>query len=125
MAMIRIAHISDTHITGESAYKGYAYDLIVNEINRGDFDFVIHTGDVTNQGLREEYERAAYELRKIQKPLVVIPGNHDVRNVGYTLFERFIGPLNGVFEFDDGVVIWVDSTIPDLSDGRVGGHKFR
>ncbi|ASA77561.1 metallophosphoesterase [Thermococcus sp. 5-4] len=123
--MIRIAHISDTHITGESAYKGYAYDLIVNEINRGDFDFVIHTGDVTNQGLREEYERAAYELRKIQKPLVVIPGNHDVRNVGYTLFERFIGPLNGVFEFDDGVVIWVDSTIPDLSDGRVGGHKFR
>ena len=125
MPMIRIAHISDTHITGESAYKGYAYDLIVNEINHGDFDFVIHTGDVTNQGLREEYERASYELGKIKKPLVVIPGNHDVRNVGYELFEKFIGPLNGVFEFDGGVVIWVDSTIPDLSDGRVGGHKFR
>jgi 3',5'-cyclic AMP phosphodiesterase CpdA len=125
MAMIRIAHISDTHITGESAYKGYAYDLIVNEINRGNFDFVIHTGDVTNQGLREEYERASYELRKIQKPLVVIPGNHDVRNVGYELFEEFIGPRNGVFEFKEGVVIWVDSTIPDLSDGRIGGRKFR
>ncbi|AFL96137.1 metallophosphoesterase 4 [Thermococcus cleftensis] len=123
--MIRIAHISDTHVTGESAYKGYAYDLIVNEINRGDFDFVIHTGDVTNNGLREEYERASYELRKIRKPLVVVPGNHDVRNVGYALFERFIGPLNGVFEFEGGVVVWVDSTIPDLSDGRVGGHKFR
>jgi len=125
MPMIRIAHISDTHITGESAYKGYAYDLIANEINHGDFDFVIHTGDVTNQGLREEYERASYELGKIKKPLVVIPGNHDVRNVGYELFEKFIGPLNGVFEFDGGVVIWVDSTIPDLSDGRVGGHKFQ
>ncbi len=127
--MIRIAHISDTHITSESAYKGYAYDLIANEINNGgDFDFVIHTGDVTNQGgLREEYERATYELKKIQKPLVVIPpGNHDVRNVGYALFEEFIGPpLNGVFEFDDGVVIWVDSTIPDLSDGRVGSQKFK
>ncbi|ANF23431.1 metallophosphoesterase family protein [Thermococcus piezophilus] len=123
--MIRIAHISDTHITSESAYKGYAYDLIVSEINRGNFDFVIHTGDVTNQGLREEYERAAYELKKIQKPLVVIPGNHDVRNVGYELFQKFIGPLNGVFEFENGVVIWVDSTIPDLSDGRVGGYKFK
>ncbi len=125
MRMLRIAHISDTHITGESAYKSYAYDLIVNEINRLDFDFVIHTGDVTNQGLREEYERATYELGKIEKPLVVLPGNHDVRNVGYKLFEEMIGPLNGVYEFRDGVVIWVDSTIPDLSDGRIGGHKFR
>jgi len=125
MAMMRIAHISDTHITGESAYKGYAYDLIVNEINRLDFDLVIHTGDVTNQGLREEYERATYELKKINKPLVVLPGNHDVRNVGYKLFEKFIGPLNGVREFKEGAIIWVDSTIPDLSDGRVGGHKFK
>ena len=125
MGMLRIAHISDTHITSDSAYKSYAYDLIVNEINRLNFDFVIHTGDVTNQGLREEYERATYELKKIDKPLVVLPGNHDVRNVGYKLFEELIGPLNGVYEFDDGVVIWVDSTIPDLSDGRVGGHKFR
>lgn len=123
--MIRIAHISDTHITGEGAFKGYAFDLIVEEINRGNFDFVIHTGDITNQGLREEYEQAAYQLKKIQKPLVVLPGNHDVRNVGYKLFEDFIGPLNGVYEFRDGVVIWVDSTIPDLSDGRIGGHKFR
>ncbi|WP_457751441.1 metallophosphoesterase family protein [Thermococcus sp.] len=123
--MLRIAHISDTHITGDSAYKSYAYDLITNEINRLNFDFVIHTGDVTNQGLREEYERATYELKKINKPLVVLPGNHDVRNVGYKLFEDLIGPLNGVYEFRGGVVIWVDSTIPDLSDGRVGGHKFR
>ena len=123
--MLRIAHISDTHITGGEAYKSYAYDLIVNEVNRGNFDFVIHTGDITNQGLREEYERASYELKKIQKPLVVLPGNHDVRNVGYELFEEFIGPRNGVFEFKDGVVIWVDSTIPDLSDGRIGGRKFR
>ncbi|WP_297067550.1 metallophosphoesterase [Thermococcus sp.] len=123
--MIRIAHISDTHITGDAAYKGYAFDLIAEEINRGSFDFVIHTGDVTNQGLREEYERAAYELKKLWKPVVVIPGNHDVRNVGYKLFEKFIGPPNGVFEFENGVLIWVDSTIPDLSDGRIGTYKFK
>ena len=123
--MIRIAHISDTHITSDAAFKAYAFDLIVNEINRSDFDLVIHTGDVTNQGLREEYEHASYLLRKIQKPLIVIPGNHDARNVGYKLFEKFIGPLNGVYENGDLVIIWLDSTIPDLSDGRVGGYKFK
>ncbi|AEH25133.1 metallophosphoesterase family protein [Pyrococcus yayanosii] len=120
-----IAHISDTHITNESAFKAYAYDLIVNEINTRPFDLVIHTGDVTNNGLREEYEHASYLLKKIEKPLVVVPGNHDARNVGYELFERYIGPLFGVYEWEYGVVIWVDSTIPDLSDGRIGGYKFR
>ncbi|WP_048165922.1 metallophosphoesterase family protein [Palaeococcus pacificus] len=122
---MRIAHISDTHVTTDAAFKSYAYDLIINEINLKKFDFVIHTGDVTNQGLREEYEHASYALKRIQKPLVVLPGNHDARNVGYELFEKYIGPLNGVYEKDDLVVIWLDSTIPDLSDGRVGGYKFR
>ncbi|MFA4646416.1 metallophosphoesterase [Pyrococcus kukulkanii] len=120
-----IAHISDTHITNEVAFKSYAFDLIVNEINTRPFDLVIHTGDVTNNGLREEYEHASYLIRKIEKPLIVVPGNHDARNVGYELFERYIGPLSGVYEFKDGVVIWVDSTIPDLSDGRIGGYKYR
>jgi len=123
--MIKIAHISDTHITHEPAFKSYAYDLIVNEINRGDFDLVIHTGDVTNQGLKEEYEHASYLIRKIEKPLIVLPGNHDARNVGYELFEKYIGPLYGVYERDNLVIIWIDSTIPDLSDGRIGGYKFR
>ncbi|MDK2869770.1 MAG: hypothetical protein PWP39_1005 [Pyrococcus sp.] len=120
-----IAHISDTHITNEVAFKAYAFDLIVNEINIRPFDLVIHTGDVTNNGLREEYEQASYLLKKIEKPLIVAPGNHDARNVGYELFEKYIGPLVGVYEFKDGVIIWVDSTIPDLSDGRIGGYKFR
>ncbi len=122
---MKIAHISDTHITSGEAYKGYAYDLIANEINTLDYDIVVHTGDVTNEGLKEEYERASYELKKIQKPLIVVPGNHDARNVGYELFEKYIGPLNGVYEKDDLVIIWVDSTIPDLSDGRIGGYKFQ
>lgn len=70
-----IAHISDTHITNEVAFKAYAFDLIVNEINTRPFDLVIHTGDVTNNGLREEYEHASYLLKKIEKPLIVAPGN--------------------------------------------------
>jgi len=122
--MIKIAHISDTHITSGEAYKGYAYDLIANEINTLDYNLVIHTGDVTNEGLREEYERASYELKKIQKPLIVLPGNHDARNVGYELFQKYIGALNGVYERKDLVIIWTDSTIPDLNDGRIGGYKF-
>ncbi|WP_172672578.1 metallophosphoesterase [Thermococcus sp. EP1] len=123
--MIKIAHISDTHITSGEAYKGYAYDLIVNEVNALDYDLVVHTGDVTNEGLREEYERASYELKKIQKRLIVLPGNHDARNVGYELFQKYIGALNGVYEWKDLVIIWVDSTIPDLNNGRVGGYKFQ
>lgn len=40
-------------------------------------------------------------------------------------YSKYIGALYGVYEFDNGVIIWLDSTIPDLSDGRVGGYKFK
>ena len=122
--MIRIAHISDTHATRESAFEPSIHELILNEINRSEFDCVVHTGDITNQGLKDEYEYATYLLKKINKPLVVLPGNHDARNVGYELFEKYVGPLNGVYERDNFVIIWVDSTIPDLSDGRIGKYRF-
>ena len=38
-----------------------------------------------------EFEQAANWLERIEFPTVVIPGNHDARNVGYLQFERRIG----------------------------------
>jgi len=123
--MIKIAHISDTHITQDIHFNPRAYNLIANDINQNDFDLVVHTGDLTNHGLRDEYEYACQMLRGISKPIIIVPGNHDAQNVGYELFKNYIGPLYGVYEKEDIVIIWVDSTIPDLSDGRIGNYMFQ
>ena len=38
-----------------------------------------------------EFDEAAEWLAQIDAPKVVVPGNHDSRNVGYVHFERLFG----------------------------------
>lgn len=121
---MRIAHISDSHITPGGEFRKERFSQIAAEINAGAFDLVVHTGDVTELGLREAYEHSKKAMQTIEKPLVVIPGNHDCRNVGYELFQEYFGDLNGVKEGKDYVLVYVDSSIPDRNEGRVGSSKF-
>ena len=121
---MRIAHISDSHITSGGEFRKESFSQIVKEVNDNPFDLVIHTGDVTDTGLREAYEHSQKVMRTIEKPLIVIPGNHDCRNVGYELFEEYFGDLNGIKEGDDFILIYVDSSIPDRNEGRVGSSQF-
>ncbi|MBU6997384.1 MAG: metallophosphoesterase [Theionarchaea archaeon] len=121
---MKIAHISDSHITPGREFKEEPFSQIVEEINKLPFDLVIHTGDVTDTGLREAYEYSRSFIDTIEKPLIVIPGNHDSRNVGYELFEEYYGEFNGVKEGSDYALIYVDSSIPDRNEGRVGSSKF-
>ena len=56
---------------------------MVEEINSKPFDLVVHTGDITDTGLREAYEYSRTLIEKIGKPVIFMAGNHDSRNVGY------------------------------------------
>lgn len=121
---MKIAHISDSHITRGGEFQKERFSQIVKEINAAPFDLVVHTGDVTDTGLRDAYEYSKKMIELIKNPLIVMPGNHDSRNVGYELFEEYFGDLNGVYEGDDYVLIYVDSSISDRNEGRVGSSKF-
>ena len=65
-------------------------------------DLVVIAGDLTAEGYEWEYEQAAAWLERIEFPKVVIPGNHDARNVGYVHFQpalrRPLLPLPPAFE---------------------------
>lgn len=121
---MRIAHISDSHIVQGGEFREKIYSQIIEEVNASSFDLVVHTGDVTDTGLREAYEYAVSLMEAIEKPVIIIPGNHDSRNVGYELFEKYFGELNRVEKGKDYVLICADSSIPDRNEGRVGSSKF-
>ena len=53
-------------------------------------ELIAVTGDLAHRGRRREHERAAAFLRGLGKPLLVIPGNHDIP---YTFPARFTRPL--------------------------------
>ncbi len=131
----RIAQISDIHC-GETTFDGERLDSIIKEINEMAPDLVIVAGDLTGAGYDWEYSQAAEYLGKINAPKVVVPGNHDSRNVGYVHFERYFGDRFSSYrqEFDaerakelgaTGVtVVAVDSSEPDLNDGQLGRERY-
>ncbi len=124
---MRFVLISDTHIGGRfdelMFYKG------IDIANSVDAEYLIHCGDLTNDGTLAQYEIAKLYLEKINKDKVffMIPGNHDVKNVGDLLWEEMIGERFFVHADKNKQVkiLALDSTEPDSNSGRMGPKAIK
>jgi len=124
MAQLTIAHISDLH-AGSPYFVPSLMDRVVVELNELQPDVVLCTGDLTEMGFRQDYVLAREYLARIECPqVVVIPGNHDARNVGYVHFEDLIGPRWQTLNLDQVTIVAVDSTEPDLDHGQIGRARY-
>jgi 3',5'-cyclic AMP phosphodiesterase CpdA len=122
--MFRIAHISDLHC-GSPHFVANLLDRAIVEVNDLKPDVVVCSGDLTTFGYRPEYAEAAEYLAKLEcERLVVVPGNHDSRNVGYIHFEEFFGSRNSVVHVNGTTVVAVDSSEPDLDHGQIGRGRY-
>ena len=91
-----IAHLSDLHC-GDPHFVPDLMERAIAEINELKPDIVVCSGDLTTFGFKEEFAQAKRYLDTIDcDALVVVPGNHDSRNVGYVHFEQLIGERSSV-----------------------------
>jgi 3',5'-cyclic-AMP phosphodiesterase len=120
-----IAQISDLHCGGPH-FVPNLLERAISEINDMQPDVVICSGDLTTFGFKEEYAQAKGYLDRIEcESLVVIPGNHDSRNVGYIHFEELFGDRSSVLRVEGVTVVAIDSTEPDLDHGQIGRGRYR
>ena len=100
---VRIAQVSDVHFGGALSLPAETMTEIIERIRRIEPDVVVVAGDLTTTGYEAEYEEAAEWLARMEFPKVVIPGNHDSRNVEYLFFRREFGDPFSKFRlaFDD------------------------
>ena len=83
----RILHVSDLHTgTREDPQVEQALAALVERVRP---DLVVASGDLTNRGRRAEHERARRLLVSFDRPVVAVPGNHDLP---YTFPARFTRP---------------------------------
>src|SRR5215217_4153419 len=121
---LTICQISDIHC-GSAYFVPDLLERSILEINDLGPTAVVVSGDLTDAGYRQEFEAAAEYLRRIQcERVMVIPGNHDSRNVGYIHFERLFGERYSIQDFEEAVMVAVDSSEPDLDEGRVGREHY-
>ena len=119
-----IAQISDIHCGG-SYFVPNLLERAINEVNALAPDIVVCSGDLTTNGFKEEYAQAKRFLDRIEcEALLVIPGNHDSRNVGYVHFEQLFGDRNPVLRANGVALVAVDSTQPDLDEGQIGRGRY-
>jgi 3',5'-cyclic AMP phosphodiesterase CpdA len=114
---VRLLHISDLH--AGSVEETAVERSLVPLIDRVDPQLIAVTGDLAHRGRRREHERAAAFLRALERPLLVIPGNHDIP---YTFPARFTTPwaeferqwqtVEPVHRADDLFVVGLNSVRP-------------
>lgn len=118
--MTVIAHISDLHVS-DNDFNEPVFLQAVDEINELNPDMIILTGDITNKGYYDQFEKATEYLALFDSPLFAVPGNHDSRNLGYQTFEELIGERSWkLTKDDDFVVVGLDSSSPDINSGNIG-----
>src|SRR5215204_6315788 len=97
----------------------------IMEINELEPEIVVCSGDLTAYGFKPEYAEAKTYLDRLDcRQLVVVPGNHDSRNVGYIHFEELFGDRNSVVHVNGVSIVAVDSTEPDLDHGHIGRSRY-
>jgi len=115
-SVFTVALISDPH---------YHYDELkeaVSFINtQPDIDFVIVNGDITDQGLVNEYKLFHDAMGNLHVPYLTTIGNHDYLSDGEKIYDDMYGECNYSFVFantkfilfDD--IFWESRKTPDFS----------
>ena len=123
--MFRIVQLSDLHC-GQQFFLPHLLERAISEVNDLSPDLVVVSGDLTSHGFKDEYALAREYLDRVEcESMVVIPGNHDSRNVGYVHFEDLFGDRNSVRRLNGVTIVAVDSTEPDLDNGQIGRGRYK
>lgn len=133
-----IAQLSDIHC-GSPFFDGALLDAAITEITGLNPDLVVVGGDLTTEGYPHEFREAHEHLAPLFDAglrTIVIPGNHDSKNVGYLHFRDTFGSGEGLGGKGDSVlhaqgangltmrVVAIDSSKPDLAEGEVGRERY-
>jgi len=123
-SIMKIVHLSDIHASGPD-FIAQLGDNVIKKVNEVRPELLVVTGDLTDDGYSYEYERALSYLDQLEAShKVVVPGNHDARNVGYVNFEAIFGTRFPVFQNGELTLVGIDSSDPDIDDGRIGRGSY-
>ena len=101
---LRIALIGDPQRQFDTSKQFVA---AINQ--RDDIDLVIVLGDLTNYGLRDEYETVVDIYSQLRVPWLTVVGNHDILGKGEYLYARVFGDQNHVVDYNDIRLVFFNS----------------
>ena len=112
--MSRIAHLSDLHFGSEQPPLVAALERRLHALRP---NLVVISGDLTQRARRHELVAAAGFIDRLPKPVLVVPGNHDIPGITPRRFfdpwrgwhGHFPGGLEPAIEQDDLIAVGANS----------------
>lgn len=136
--MTAILHISDIHIVPEGALVSGRLDTadtlrrLIARINSirdqiGVIDALLVSGDLSDDGGAESYERFKTLIAPLGLPTYVIAGNHDARDPMRSAFADVLpkaGPLDWARQIGDIHLIGLDTLVEGQGAGTLSGGSL-
>jgi 3',5'-cyclic-AMP phosphodiesterase len=130
---MKFVQITDTHLVGpDKALHGLdprtRLDACIADINvnHGDSEFCVITGDLAHKGLVEAYDSLRDSLSALTMPYHLLVGNHDNREIFRQVFPETLCDENGfvqsVLETSAGPFIFLDSVLENAGKSEHWGE---
>jgi 3',5'-cyclic AMP phosphodiesterase CpdA len=130
--MTVVVQLSDTHLVGGDrlaygqidtlgAMRRAAAQLRTIDTEVGGIDAIVVTGDLTDHGEPEAYGYLKEALSWFDRPLLVLPGNHDLREPMRAAFDTLpaTGPLDQVVRVGALSLVLLDTLVEGEPYGRL------
>jgi len=106
----RFALVSDSHLFFDELADA------VDQINSdGDFDFVLHGGDMSDGGLIKEFDIFQDVMKNLEMPYFTVVGNHDMLANGRAIYAEMFGDENYSFTYKECKFIFFNNVVWELN----------
>jgi 3',5'-cyclic AMP phosphodiesterase CpdA len=75
---VRLLQVSDLHVGAHDDGRSEVEEALRRQVAALEPELVIASGDLTHRNHREQHARAGAFLRSLDRPLLALPGNHDL-----------------------------------------------
>ena len=124
--MISLIQITDLHLTenkktkvkGWSTNKSFEKAVAFIKANESP-DFIIASGDISNDGTKKSYAAYKKEIVLFEKPVITILGNHDNDENFQTVFGTKLPSVEKITLSETWLMIAIDSTSKNKESGHI------
>jgi len=101
-------------VFGDNKNSIETFNKLIDSVNRDDVQFSVETGDLIDNMFdgQSEYRTYVGQIKRLQQPLFVIPGNHETEGSSCA-YNRLFGRLYYSFTFGDAYFIALNGSHED------------
>ncbi len=128
--MFTLIQISDCHFARDpqASYRGENADRNLARLQVGIAamapDALVLTGDISEDGSRESYQRVAEQVRPWAPLRAWLPGNHDEKSAMAEVLAEPDFTAGPVLDWGGWRLVLLDSTLDDRGDGAVDDQRL-